>query len=217
MSEVDVMALVMSAERRWMDNWVAGPQLEGVPLRRGQAAPDLELTDENGAKVMLSSFWQEKPLLAMLWRHLGCGCGLERMERLEDEYDAYESAGLRAVVIAPGEVERVVAYKERYGLRLPILADPEYRTHKAFGLSHWSVEQVLYDAPDEFCSRSAEIGERFQSERRQQGRPLVDDPWMQSGEFVIDTQGLVRVPYLYNYCADYPDPQVFTTAARLAS
>lgn len=217
MSDRDVMALVMTAERRWMDNWIAGPTIEGEPARRGQAAPDLELTAEDGSQVMLSSYWQERPLLAMLWRHLGCGCGLERIERLREEYQTYLDAGLNVVVVAPGDIERVIAYKERYKLPAPVLADPDYRTHKAFGLSHWSREQVLYDAPDEYCSLSEEIGEEFQAERREQGRPLVDDPWMQSGEFVIDTDGLIRVPYLYNYCGDYPDHRVFTTAARLAT
>jgi hypothetical protein len=48
-------------------------------------------------------------------------------------------------------------------------------------------------------------------------RPLVDDPWMQSGEFVVAPDGNIRVAYLYNYCADYPDPRVLTTAARLVS
>jgi peroxiredoxin len=211
------MALVMTAERRWMDNWVAGPTIEGEPIRRGQAAPDLELTAEDSSQVLLSSYWQDRPLLAMLWRHLGCGCGLERIERLEEEYKTYIDAGLNVVVVAPGEIERVVAYKERYKLPAPILADPDYRTHKAFGLSHWSREQVLYDAPDEYCNLTREIGEEFQNSRREQGRPLVDDPWMQSGEFVIDTEGLIRVPYLYNYCGDYPDARIFTTAARLAT
>jgi hypothetical protein len=28
---------------------------------------------------------------------------------------------------------------------------------------------------------------------------------------------VVRVSYLYNYCEDFPDPRVFTTAARLAT
>jgi peroxiredoxin len=217
MSDRDVLALVMSAERRWMDHWLAGPSLTGEPVRRGQAAPDLELTAEDGSQVSLSSLWTDQPLLAMLWRHLGCGCGLERIERLQEEYDSYRDAGLNVVVVAPGEIERVLAYKERYEVPTPVLADPDYRTHKAFGLSHWSREQVLYDAPDEFCSLSPEIGEAFQADRRSQGRPLVDDPWMQSAEFVIDTKGLVRVSYLYNYCADYPDPRIFTTAARLAT
>ena len=47
-------------------------------------------------------------------------------------------------------------------------------------------------------------------------RPLVDDPWMQSGEFVVDSSGMIRIAYLYNYCEDFPDPRVFATAARLA-
>ena len=81
---------------------------------------------------------------------------------------------------------------------------------------HWSVEQVLYDAPDEFCDLGQDTGKKFQDDRRDQGRPMVDDPWMQSGEFVVDSSGMIRVAYLYNYCEDFPDPRVFTTAARLA-
>lgn len=217
MSERDVLALVMSAERRWMDYWLAGPTIEGEPVRRGQAAPDLELTAEDGSQTSLSSHWKDRPVLAMLWRHLGCGCGIERVGRLRDEYEAYKEAGLDVVVVAPGDIERVRAYKKQFDLPVPVLADPGYKTHKAFGLSHWSQEQVLYGTPEEYCSLTREAGEAFQAERRSQGRNLVDDPWMQSGEFVIDTNGVVRVSYLYNYCADYPDPAIFTMAGRLAA
>lgn len=213
----DLAALVLSAERRWMDHWVAGPTIQGDPITRGAQAPDMELTDEAGNRVQLSESWSERPALIMLWRHLGCGCGLERIRRLQDEYQRYLDAGLEVVVVAPGERERVVAYKEKYGLPPPALADPEYRTHRAYGLSHWSREEVLYDAPDEYCSLSPAIGEAFQDERREMGRNLVDDPWMQSAEFVVDTSGIVKVAYYYNYCEDYPDPRVFETAARLAS
>ncbi|HEY5890581.1 MAG TPA: AhpC/TSA family protein [Acidimicrobiia bacterium] len=69
------------------------------------------------------------------------------MESSRGHDDSYIAAGLDVVVVAPGEIERVKAYKERYKLPAPVLADPDYRTHKAFGLSHWSKEQVLYDAP----------------------------------------------------------------------
>lgn len=216
MTSRDIMALTMSAERRWMENWVAGPTHTGDPLRRGDVAPDLELVAEDGSRVHLSAQWQEMPALVMLWRHLGCGCGIERIERLREEVDDYVASGLNPVVVAPGEIERVIAYKERYELPTTILADSDYRTHKAFGLSHWSEEQVLYDAPEEYCNRGEELGERFRQERKEQGRTMVDDPWMQSGEFVVDTDGVVRLSYLYNYCADYPEPKVFTTAARLA-
>jgi hypothetical protein len=176
----------------------------------------MELTDEAGERVKLSESWAEGPALVMLWRHLGCGCGLERINRLEGELDGYLSAGLNVVVVAPGDLERVVAYKEQYGLQPSVLADPDYRTHRAYGLGHWSREQVLYDAPDEYCSLGVDIGRAFQEERRGMGRSLVDDPWMQSAEFVVDSHGIIKVAYYYNYCEDYPDPRIFSTAARLA-
>jgi hypothetical protein len=94
-------------------------------------------------------------------------------------------------------------------------SDPDYSAHRAFGLGHWGVEQVLYDAPEEFCELTPAVATAFQEDRRAQGRIMVDDPWMQSGEFVVDTGGTIRVAYLYNYCADYPDPRIFTTATRL--
>ena len=217
MADRDMQALLLSAESRWFKNWVAGPTHRGDPVRRGDPSPDMELTAEDGSLVRLSDHWAERPALVMLWRHLGCGCGVDRIERLKTEYEEYLGSGLNVVVVAPGEVERVLAYKTRYGLPAPVLADPGYTVHRAYGLSHWSPEQVLYDAPDEYCTLSADIGKEFQEERRKMGRPLVDDPWMQSAEFVVDTDGVVRVAYLYNYCEDYPDPRIFITAARLVA
>jgi peroxiredoxin len=215
MTDSDIQALYLSAEQRWMQGWLAGPTLEGNPLRRGDKAPDVEVLDDDGIPISLASVWAEQPALALLWRHLGCGCGMERAERLREEHLDYAESGLNVVIVAPAEVERVAVYKERNAIPVPILADPGYAAHKAFGLGHWSLEQALYDAPDEFCDLREDTGRRFQDERKAQGRRLVDDPWMQSGEFVVATDGMIRVAYLYNYCADYPDPRVFTTAGRL--
>jgi len=216
MSDRDLMALTMSAENRWMQHWVAGPTIEGSPLRRGSTAPEVELLGPDGSKVMLSTTWAESPALVLLWRHLGCGCGRERAMRLRTELDDFHAAGLNVAVVAPGDPERVEAYALRNALTVTVLADPGYDAHRAFGLGHWSVEQVLYDAPEEYCDLDAGIGAEFQAKRRAEGNNLVDDPWMQSGEFVVDPEGMIRVAYLYNYCEDYPDPRVFLTAARLA-
>jgi peroxiredoxin len=217
MNDRDFQALYLSAERRWMQGWLDGPSLDARPMRRGDLAPSVEVLDTDGAPVSLDSIWREQPGLVLLWRHLGCGCGLERAERLTTEYREYIDSGLNVAIVAPGEPERVAAYRAKYKVPAPMLADQDYSAHKAFGLGHWSVEQALYDAPDEFCELREDTGIEFQADRRSQGRPLVDDPWMQSGEFVVAPDGVIRVAYLYNYCADYPDPRVFTTAGRLLS
>lgn len=216
MDDRDMQALLLSAERRWMDNWLAGPTVEGRPLRRGDPAPDLDLLDTDGKAVPLASTWHDSPALILLWRHLGCGCGLERARRLQEEIPSYREAGLNVVIAAPGEPERVAAYHQRYQVPVQMLADMGYAAHKAFGLGHWSVEQVLYDAPEEYCELREDTGVAFQEERRAEGRPLVDDPWMQSGEFLVDQEGVIRVAYAYNYCEDYPDPRIYLTAARMA-
>jgi peroxiredoxin len=215
MTDSDLRALIMSAEHRWMDSWLEGPTLEGSPLQRGARAPEVEVLAEDGVPTPISSFWTDSPALLMLWRHLGCGCGLDRNGRLQDELPAYREIGLNVVIIAPGEPARITWYRDKYEVPVPMYATPDYAAHKAFGLGHWTVEQVLYDAPEEYCDLRPDTGEEFQDVRRKEGRPLVDDPWMQAAEFVIDREGRIRVGYYYNYCEDYPDPRIFTTAARL--
>lgn len=96
-----------------------------------------------------------------------------------------------------------------------MLCDPEHRAYRAYGIGQWSVERVLFDAPAEYWAHPQELGASFQSERREEGRPPVDDPWRAVAEFVIGSDGLVRLSYVYQHCEDFPDPRVLTTAARL--
>lgn len=62
---------------------------------------------------------------------------------------------------------------------------------------------------------SKEIGLDFQEARRAINRPLVDNPWMSTGEFVVDHSGTIRVSYAYQYCENFPDPRIFLTAAKI--
>lgn len=207
----------LDAESRWLSHWVTGPT-EGVgpALAVGEAAPGLVLADESGVLRHLAEFWAEGPALVMFWRHFGCGCGVSRAERLLAELPEYERAGLRPVIIGQGEPARAAAYQAQHRLPCPVLHDPELTAYRAFGLGQWGVERVLYDAPPAFWGHDRETGSAFQDARRVQGRAPVDDPWRATGEFVVTTEGRVALAYYYQYCEDFPDPRVLTTAARLA-
>ena len=212
----DTEGLTEAAEKEWLDIWVAGPgDKRSKLLDVGTNAPDLELLDHTGTPRQLSSFWSDDPALLMFWRHFGCGCGLDRASRLSDEYDDYIAAGITPVIISQGEPERAAEYREKYEISCPILCDPEYVVYNAYGLANFGVEQVLYDAPEETWCHSKEIGLDFQEARRAIDRPLVDNPWMSTGEFLVDSSGKVRTTYAYQYCSDYPDARVFTTAAKI--
>ena len=208
--------LTEDAEKEWLETWVAGPgNKRSKLLDPGTSAPDLELLDHTGVSRRLSSFWSDGPALLMFWRHFGCGCGLDRSSRLNDEYEDYLAAGINPVIIGQGEPERAAEYREKYGITCPILCDPEFAAYSAYGLANFGVEQILYDAPEETWDHSMEIGLDFQEASRAINRPLVDNPWMSTGEVLVDPSGTIRVSYAYQYCEDFPDPRVFLVAAKI--
>jgi peroxiredoxin len=209
--------LTTAAEEEWLDRWTAGPtEEEGPSLVTGAEAPDLVLADHTGVERRLSEFWSGQPALIMFWRHFGCWCGFERAERLKAELEQYLEAGLSPVIIGQGEPVRAAAYRAEHGLPCPILCDPDHVAYRAYGIGHWNIERIVPDAPPEFWGHPHDVGASFQSERRELGRPLVDDPWRAVKEFVVGSNGLVRLTYAYQYCEDFPNPQVLATAARLS-
>ncbi len=216
MNDGSTKALTEAAEVEWLEIWTAGPgDSRSLLLDVGSAAPDLAMPDETGTTVQLASLWADGPALLMFWRHFGCGCGIDRADRLGQEFEVYVAAGINAVIIGQGEPERASAYKDEYTIPCPILCDPDHIAYGAYGLAHFGLEQVLYDAPEDMWGHSTETGIGFQEARRKMGRPLVDDPWMAPGEFLVDRTGTIRASYTYQYCEDFPDPRIFTTAARL--
>lgn len=71
---------------------------------------------------------------------------------------------------------------------------------------------MLQGAPQPLLELDREAIEELAADRRDSGRPLVDSPWQQPGEFVIGRSGEVCLTYRYQYCEDYPDPSVLRTA-----
>ena len=208
--------LTEAAEKEWLETWIAGPgDKRSKLLDAGTSAPDLKLLDHTGASYKLSSLWTEGPALLMFWRHFGCGCGVDRAARLNEEYADYRAAGINPVIIGQGEPERAAAYKKEHEIKCTILCDPDFAAYNAFGLSNFGIEQLLYDAPEETWCHSKEVGLEFQKARRAINRPLVDNPWLSPGEFFVDKSGTIRVSYAYQHCENYPEPRIFLTAAKL--
>jgi peroxiredoxin len=184
---------IRAAEEEWLERWIEGPTrltLSAMPPQPGEAAPELELLDSSGRSRSLGEFWRDRPALVIFWRQFGCGCGLERATRLPAEHDEYVAAGANVVVIGQGEPERSAAYAERYELPCEVLCDPDYRAYEAYGLVEGQPSQILFDAPEEFWAHERELGAEFQRQRREQGRPPVDNPWLFPGEFIVDRSGI---------------------------
>jgi len=74
------------------------------------------------------------------------------------------------------------------------------------GLLQGTPAQILFDAPDEFLRCELEAGLGMSAARHGTDRASVDDPWQLPGEFVIGTDGIIRLAHRYGWCEDYPDP-----------
>ena len=216
-----VAAQTKEAQAEWMDGWKRGPQRTRwtkIPLQVGDKAPDFTLADMYGNQVKLSQYWKSQPALILFWRHYGCGCGTDRAKRLLTEIEDYKRAKANVVIIGQGEPERSFMYAVKYGLKaFPILSDTEFKVYEAYDLLEGAESQILFDAQDELLCRFLEAGQTFAQTREAEGRPLVDNPWLLPGEFVVDTKGIIRLAYRYNYCEDYPDHRVHIAAIREAT
>lgn len=207
--------LVEQAENEWFEMFTAGPsntRLEKLPPQVGDQAPDLELRHQDGDRVRLSEYWESSPALVLFWRHFGCGCGVERAERLAEEIEGYRNAGANVVLVGEGEPPRASAYADEHDIEPPILCDPGREAYHAYGLRDFVPSAVIHGASDELFEFDPEAAQSLAAERREQGRPLVDNPWQQPGEFVVSPDGTVQFTYRYQYCEDYPDPRVLREA-----
>ncbi|MPZ67963.1 MAG: redoxin domain-containing protein [Actinobacteria bacterium] len=210
---------IEQARAEWQQRFVVGPialRWDSLPPQVGDDAPDLELRDQEGKPRLLSEFWSTGPALLLFWRHNGCSCGFDRAARLNKEYEKYVSAGARVLIISQAEPQRASVYAQKHGLPCPTLCDPDMVSYKAFGLREGSAGQVVYDAPEEYWANDLDTWASVAEERQVLGRPLVDNPWQLPGEFVVDQKGKLRLSYHYNYCENYPDPQVLVASIKLA-
>ncbi len=216
----DLEKFFAEGEQEWIEYWKQGPRRTRwteLPPQVGDPAPDAELLQANGQKVKVSDFWVDRPALFLFWRQYGCGCGVDRARRLQQEYDDYIAAGASVVIIGQGEPARATHYAQKYDLPpVPILCDPEYHLYEAYGLLEAKESQIFFDAPEQFLDRDFESGLELAGARRADGRPVVDNPWLLPGEFVVDSKGILRLTYRYNYCEDFPDHRVHLAAIREA-
>lgn len=208
-----IAELVGAAEEEWLAKWSAGPT-EAAPsvLRVGRNAPDATLADETGSDRRLSDLWAESTLLLMFWRHFGCGCGVMRSELLKQQWETFRNHGILPVIVGQGEPERAAAYRAEHGLEATILCDPDHDVYRAYGIGHWQFQQImLTEPPEEYLADPVGWGAAIQAERRAT-RPIVDDPWRATAEFVIDTSGIIRFTHQYEHCYDPPDHAVVVAA-----
>lgn len=213
------MTAGLTPENIWLKKWIEGPQRlrwTELPLQPGDKAPSVRLLTPLGQSFELSEAWSSGPAVLIFLRHFGCGCAWERAQRLASELSRLNEAGAEILCIGQGDPQRTWRFREQAGITCPVLSDEGGRAYQAFGLLDARPSQVVYGMPEALLRRDPNAGAELLKARQGSSRVPVDSPWQLPGEFVIDRDGLIKLAYRSQYCADYADPDVLVAAIHEA-
>lgn len=121
-------------------------------LRIGDPAPDFKLTSDRGATFQLSAYRGETVALFFYPRDDTEGCTLENRE-FSALAPQFEGLGVALAGISPDPVPVHCRFRDRHGLQVVLLADPQrvaigpygvWGPKRTFGHEHFGVHRTSY-------------------------------------------------------------------------
>jgi peroxiredoxin Q/BCP len=101
-------------------------------LEAGDAAPKFTLPDQDGADVSLADF-AGKPVVVYFYpRDDTPGCTKEACQ-FNDNLQAFNKAGGAILGISADGAAKHTKFREKYGLKFPLLTDADHSVMEAFG------------------------------------------------------------------------------------
>ena len=101
-------------------------------LSPGDPAPDFTLPDDTGGEVTLSDLRGEQVIVYFYPAAMTPGCTKQACD-FTDSLDALQAAGYRVLGISPDKPEKLAKFRERDGLTITLLSDPDRSVLTAYG------------------------------------------------------------------------------------
>ena len=94
-----------------------------MTVQSGQQAPDLELRDQHGATVALSSYRGSKAVVLMFYPFAFSGVCTGELCAVRDSLPTFESDEVQLLAVSCDPVFALRAFADRDGLTFPLLSD----------------------------------------------------------------------------------------------
>ena len=101
-------------------------------LQVGDAAPEFTLTDDAGRQVSLADFRGQRVIVYFYPAALTPGCTTQACD-FSDSLDALTAQGYAVLGISPDAPAKLAKFRERDGLTIRLLSDPDKATLTAYG------------------------------------------------------------------------------------
>jgi thioredoxin-dependent peroxiredoxin len=108
--------------------------------KEGNAAPDFELASDAGEKVKLSDLRGRPVVLYFYPKDDTPGCTKEACG-FRDDYAQYARAGVVILGVSPDSPKSHTAFKEKFHLPFPLLADEDRKVLKKYGV--WGKKKFM--------------------------------------------------------------------------
>ncbi len=101
-------------------------------LRTGDPAPDFTLKNDKGQDVSLSDLKGQKVIVYFYPAAMTPGCTTQACD-FSDSIDALHAAGVEVLGISPDSTDTLATFRERDGLTITLLSDPDRKVHEQYG------------------------------------------------------------------------------------
>ncbi|QMW65482.1 thioredoxin-dependent thiol peroxidase [Mumia sp. ZJ1417] len=101
-------------------------------LQPGDQAPDFTLVDDHGKEVRLSDFRGGKVIVYFYPAAMTPGCTREACD-FTAERETFDSSGYTVLGISPDNTEKLAKFREKEGLEITLLSDPDKEVLRAWG------------------------------------------------------------------------------------
>jgi peroxiredoxin Q/BCP len=108
-------------------------------LSEGDLAPDFTLPLDDGSMFQLSA-QRGRPVVLYFYPEDDSGGCVDENKEFSERAEAFATLGARLLGISPDSIESHVKFRRKYGLALPLAADPEHRAIEGFGL--WKLKKL---------------------------------------------------------------------------
>lgn len=108
-------------------------------LKQGDPAPDFTLTRDDGSSFSLSAHRGQRVVLYFYPEDGSGGCTDENVE-FSDLSAEFAQRGAVLVGISPDDIASHQKFRAKYGLKVPLAADPQHIAIEAFGL--WQLKKL---------------------------------------------------------------------------
>ena len=101
-------------------------------LSAGDPAPAFTLSDADGQDVSLSDFRGQRVIVYFYPAAMTPGCTTQACD-FSDSIDALHARGIEVLGISPDKPGKLAKFRERDGLTITLLSDPDKHVHDAYG------------------------------------------------------------------------------------